>query len=295
MKKNILDVEVSCFRNYQTPHSPKSITLDKWLISNKYSNEVNRIRNTKCKKERNSLKSLLPAITPSGMFTYRSSDQLVRHSGFLQVDIDFSDNLHISNYDSLKQELIKIENFAYLGLSVSGNGYWGLVPISQPEKHSAHFDALVKIFKKLGIKIDASCRDFCRLRGYSSDDSHYLNYNAKPFTELVEKNKPPLRRTIKSFSNDSNQSFNYCLNEIQRLGIDISSGDYKTWYDIGCALANEFGDRGEQYFVIISNQYKGKQSIRPERQFKHCLKSKNGFSIGTFFYHCKISNILYKP
>ena len=294
MKKNILDIEVSCFKNYLTPNNPKKITLRKWLESSKYRDQVLEIRNTENKESRNKLKSLLPAITPSGLFSYRSAKSLVSHSGFLQIDIDFSDNSHITNYRDLKEELMNIENFAYVGLSVSGNGYWGLIPILYPDKHKAHFDALHKGFINLGIKIDSSCRDVCRLRGYSIDDSPYFNFDAKPFSDVVDLCPIKKRNTFSNFRNDSNSPFLYCINKIQELGIDISNGDYKIWYEIGCSIVSEYGERGLEYFTIISNQYQGEQSITPDSQYKYCLRNQNGFGIGTFFYYCKVNGISYK-
>ena len=35
---------------------------------------------------------------------------------------------------------------AYCGLSVSGKGFWGLIPIANPDKHRLHFTALKEAF-----------------------------------------------------------------------------------------------------------------------------------------------------
>ena len=294
MKKNILDIEVSCFANYQTANNPQKVTLQKWLKSKKYQDKIIELRASNTKERRNILKSQLPAITTSGLFSYRSAKDLIKHSGFLQVDIDFEDNIHISNYDKLKEQLINIENFAYIGLSASGKGYWGLIPILYPEKHKAHFDALKQVFTNLGIKIDSSCRDVCRLRGYSIDNSSYFNYHAKPFSKVVQTVYSTRRNKTNNFFNQSNDSFLNCINTIQRMNIDISNGEYQSWFEIGCAIANEYSVEGLEYFIAVSNQYHGKQSIDPKTQYSNCMRSTNSYGIGTFYYYCKLQGITFK-
>ena len=142
-QKSILDIDVSIFENYKTI-DPKKVNLLIWLNSRKYAKEVEKIRSTKDEKEKKHLKSKLPAITPSGLFSKRSSKGLLKHSSFIQFDIDFKDNIHIKNYSNLKNQISKIKEVAFCGLSVSGNGYWGLIPISEPTKHQQHFFHLLQ-------------------------------------------------------------------------------------------------------------------------------------------------------
>ncbi|MDY6915799.1 MAG: BT4734/BF3469 family protein [Candidatus Cloacimonadota bacterium] len=294
---SILNIEISCFKDCLTPSEPVNINLLQWLTSKKHAAKVEQIRNIANKKERNELKKKLPAITPSGLFSYRKADSLIKHSGFMQIDIDFADNTHITNYNNLKTELSKIKNIAYLGLSVSGTGYWGLIPIAHPEKHAEHFEALSKQLKQYGLIIDQSCKDVSRLRIYSYDDEAYFNHEAEPF-KIIE---TPSRKTDNAINqkiitkkrNDNINLFDYCINEIKTKGIDICPG-YAEWFAVGCALANEFGETGRNYFHIISNQYLGKHTINPDKQYNDCLKHSYSYDIATFFYYCDQSNIKYK-
>ncbi len=177
--ESILSVTVSCFANYSTRNNPRDVNLLAWLKSSKYANEVEAIRQELDKQRRNKFKSALPAITPSGRFTERKEGGLVAHSGFIQFDIDLKENLHIKNYKDLKNEIAKIPNVAYCGLSVSGSGYWGLVPIAFPEKHKEHFQFMCNWFKKHGIIIDPAPSNVASLRGYSYDPNAYFNHNAE--------------------------------------------------------------------------------------------------------------------
>jgi len=183
---SILNIEISCFADYDTPANPKKVNLLAWLQSDKYRKEVELIRTTKEKTDRNELKAQLPAITPSGLFTYRAEKNMIKHSGFIQFDIDEKGNEALTNYMELKNHICNIPNVAYCGLSVSGKGFWGLIPIAQPEKHKLHFKALEQAFKKHKITIDPSCKDVSRLRGYSYDPDGYFNHNATLFTSIYE-------------------------------------------------------------------------------------------------------------
>ena len=119
--KSILDIEISCFANYSIPSDPKTVNLLTWLNSTKHRENVDLIRSLDDKKERDSLKAKLPCITPSGLFTYRNQKNLVKHSGFIQIDIDLAGgNIGISNWHQLKDEISKLPQIAYFGLSASG-------------------------------------------------------------------------------------------------------------------------------------------------------------------------------
>ena len=50
------------------------------------------------------------------------------------IDIDAKDNLHILDFAACRNDLAKIKNIMYAGLSVSGNGVFALIPIRYPEK-----------------------------------------------------------------------------------------------------------------------------------------------------------------
>jgi len=190
--KSILNIEVSCFANYDTPENPKSVNLLTWLQSNKYCLKVEKIRSIEDKQERDSIKAKLPAITPSGVFTYRSIKSLVRHSGFIQFDIDLKGNEAIRNFNDLKEEISKIKNVAYCGLSVSGKGCWGLIPISNPDKHYLHFTAMRAVFQRLNIAIDPAPKSVASLRGYSYDPNAYYNHSALVFEKYYC--PPPLQQ-----------------------------------------------------------------------------------------------------
>jgi hypothetical protein len=193
--KSILDKKVSCFKNYNSPNSPKEVNLLVWLNSLKFKGQVQLVRELTDKNEKKKVKSNLPCITPSGLFSYRSERNLIQHSGLIQIDIDPSaNNLNISNWDELKKEISKITNIAYLGDSVSGNGYWGLIPIAEPKYHKQFFDVIYEKFDSFGIELDKLPKNIASLRGYSVDENAFFNHQAKPLTNY--KKVYPVNRLV---------------------------------------------------------------------------------------------------
>ncbi len=112
MNNNILNINVSCFENCSST-IPRNINLLTWLTSEMRRDKVEQIRNIQDEDLQKVIKVSLPAITPSGVFSSRSEKDLIEHSGFLAFDIDLKDNLHITNFHNLKEQLSNIPNIAY--------------------------------------------------------------------------------------------------------------------------------------------------------------------------------------
>ncbi|MVM36460.1 hypothetical protein GO730_00360 [Spirosoma sp. HMF3257] len=223
--KSILSVEVSCFANYRTPDNPRTVNLLTWLTSEKYRKQVESVRAIEDKKQRDRIKATLPAISPSGLFSRREESALIRHSGLICLDIDLKGNESISNYSQLKEQLCRIKNVAYCGQSVSGTGYFVLIPIVHPKQHGSQFRALREIFqKKYGVRIDDT-PDVSRLRGYSYDSDGYFNHEATPFGGLYT--PPPLipvRRDKFVYNNKSDDFSDIALRRCIRVIEDAPDG-----------------------------------------------------------------------
>lgn len=208
LKNTIFDVEVSAFKNcYDTESNPVNLAL--WLTSNKYEIKQNEIRTITDKKERDKIKTQLPAISPSALLVNRDKDlnnaeKLISYSGFMQIDIDFKDNVHLSDFNVLLDKLPLIQNIAYCGQSISGAGYFCLVPVSNPEKLEFHFLIFNELMNDIfNIKLDKSKgSNITDLRIYSYTKNAYFNINAIPFNQLW-KPKPIINKNIAYKSNTS--------------------------------------------------------------------------------------------
>ena len=176
-KKSVLNLEVSYFKNIKSV-DPITVNLLNILENCEHKSLVEKLRNSNDDFEKAKIKRSIGCISPSGIFSHRNINFLVKHSGLIVFDIDLKDNLHISNYSELREEISKISNVAYVALSVSGKGYWGLIPISDAKKHKLFFKEIEKVFKSYGIVIDPSGSDVTRLRILSYDPSAYFNHNA---------------------------------------------------------------------------------------------------------------------
>jgi len=212
LNKSVLNVEVSCFKNYWEEKNPRNVNLLSWLTSTKYKDKVDAIRAIDDKAKRGEIKATLPAITPSGLFKTRETkvpleEKLIKHSGLIQIDVD---HLSEGDLDILKKELQKLKNIAYLAKSVSGRGLWGLIPIPpDPASHKAYFDKLFETFgNRYGITLDNKPKNVASLRGYSYDTEAYFNHSAIPF--LIK--KEPIPKQVTTVSNK----------EIDSLGLEDS-------------------------------------------------------------------------
>ncbi len=295
VKKSILDTEVSMFNNYRDA-APKTINLLQWLQDDKHKEKVERIRAIEDKAERDKIKATLPCITVSGVFSTRAIAGLVKHSGLICIDIDYKDNLQVENYGDLKQILSTAPFVAYCGMSVSGTGYFVVVPIKYPGKHDMQFEALHRMYERLGVNIDISGKDVSRLRGYSWDSAAYINHEASPYGKVYE--EPQLvklsfnsTKYARRSGNDTRTWVEKYITALSAKGIDITEG-YKQWLRLGFAFATEFGEAGRQYFHDVSRNYSGYKPGAADKQYTHCLNSRgHGVTIKTFFYLCKAQGV----
>ena len=249
---------------------------------------IQELRSTTDPNRKKQIKLSLPQATISGVFApSRSAENLVRHSGLICVDIDKMDNLHISNFDTLIPDVLRhIDEVAYVAHSVSGNGYFVIIPLKYPTYHKAQFEKLVRVFADMEINIDRACGDVCRLRCQSYDIHQYINMNAKPFTGIYQEPKP----IQPSFNYDYNgidtedKVANLCR-EINQQHIDLT-GTYDDWVKIGAALSS-LGENGRHWFHICSSQNGGYNAIECDHKFDNLLRSNRRIGIGTFFHYCK--------
>lgn len=288
---SVLNVNVSCFESY-AGKTPKTVNLLTWLNANKYAKEVQALRMLKEKATRDQIKASLPAITVSGLFNpSRKAENLVKHSGLICIDIDAKGNEHITNFSALKQELFKIENVAYAGLSASGNGFFLIIPITYPNQHQAHFKSIEKDLARYGLNIDPAPKNVASLRGYSWDSEALFRHDAKPYFRYFKPLLPKVRKTskiaklnaVKPPVKDTKSQVEQAIQRLTQNRTDIT-GSEPTWFRIACAFANEFGEWGRDYFHQVSQFHPEYDACKTDRKFDHALKGQFlQIGIGTFF------------
>lgn len=194
-RRNVLDVSVNFFASVRDTQ-PTEANLYNLLTSDKYRGRVERVRSESDPDKRKRLKGELPAYTVAGMFPDGKADPALYHSGLICIDLDAKDNTHLEDFDRFGDFARQIPYIAYCGRSVSGKGFFCIIPISDPMKHREHFDALVNEFACCvdgpgpGIVVDRSGSDVTRKRFVSYDPAAYLNPYAKVYTKTKDPERP---------------------------------------------------------------------------------------------------------
>ncbi len=220
--RNILNQSVSFFRNAFATKHPQQVDLWTYLqgsqdnrpfqvpdwcfgqnrIPAKYYGDFQKARGRPLKQlvkgfqQRTSqkgktdklqeFKKLFPAIAVSGQFIRRANDALIQHSGLIALDFD-----NVDDMKTIRSEIEALDFVAYVGLSISGTGFYVIIPIPKHEDNQGHhqsYFALEKYFwDNFQLKTDKSCKDVARLRFYSVDKKPFFNPEALIFNELLER------------------------------------------------------------------------------------------------------------
>lgn len=299
MKDSILNVEVSWIPDYFQKDKIGNVNLLDWLLMDTYKDKIDWIRQMTNKSLRDKEKAKLPAIMPAGTFSRADSAHLIKASGFMQFDIDYKDNQHISNFMNLKDEISKLENIAYCGLSASGKGFWGLIPIKHPDKIKEHFIIVKETFSKYGIVLDNKPKNIVSLRGYSYDENAFFNHHAKQLEKYYEKSQTYIKGTKTSINKEHPINEQYvleCIEKIEAAEIDITAikHGYDDWFSIGCNFACTFGEKGREYFHRVSVFHPQYSHEKTQQQYNRCLNYVDDKqSLDTFFNRCASVQITY--
>lgn len=295
MLRNLNEKNISFYNLVTSKSKSKDISIFEFIeiIRNgSYQSEIDKIRVAN-EEDRKRLKSKLPAVTLSGLFSNsHKADQLIKHSGFIQIDID-----HIADVKALKNILYN-DPYTFCGFdSPTGTGLKLIVKIEpKAEHHKNCFLELEKYYKaKYNIQIDRACKDICRLCFISFDKDLFLNENAEQFNcnsknhsfELQPETSSNSRLKCKHdyFFNSSN--FEEFVSEIEKQKIEIVH-NYEEWRNLAFAISNEYGIHGLDYFARISSLCYNYEQEKIEDQFYKFLKDNNGtIEIKTVFAMAK--------
>lgn len=281
-----MKIKVSVFKGFKNKIPIKEVSLKEWLLSDTFKDAANKIRQTTDNKQRKFVKSNMLCITPSGIFSTRNSNGLIKHSGFICIDIDGKDNPHIKDWQECKNALKDCKYIYYCGFSAGGNGIYILFKIATPENHKEHFLSIADFFIAYNLIVDTKCKDICRLRTGSYDASPIFNENS-----LIYEDKKIIQPIKRIFINNkgSNSTSKHVWNLIKIIckeKIDITD-DYGDWYSIGQSLASHFGESGREMYHQISS-ISVKYNIKNcNTQYNICLNNCTNFTIGTFLFLCK--------
>src|SRR5690606_17391421 len=110
------------------------------------------VRAEKDKEKIRELKQKIPGVTISGTFEKRRDSEIIKHSGFMAIDID---DLHDSVEDV--KYILSQDKYIYAAFSsVSGRGICAIIKV-EPEKHRRAYDSFSDyLLNNYKIDVDAS-------------------------------------------------------------------------------------------------------------------------------------------
>lgn len=256
---NALNAPISFFDNCRDADNPNNkgtflAVVTSGKLAKKYGPLLEKIRATNDPKQRKAWKEQLPGFTPSGIFSHRGNISLIQHSGLISFDLDSKQNpfLKAATVEAVKREIAKLPEVAFCGISASGTGLWGVIPIAHPDKHGEHFKALEAAFAGMGYIIDPACKEVARFRFWSYDPAPYINHYATPFTGLP---KPvlipayaPRFQAGPSPDDLPAQAVEYLIKN--RVTLECT---YDSFRGIAFACKHHWGEDGKGYALEILN------------------------------------------
>lgn len=286
--KEISEKEISLYRNH-SEHKPigkiqiKTL-FDKIKHSNNYKTmngqciNIQTIREIYRKyghqsNEYKNIKSYIPCVTPSGVFTYADNNSLISPSNLLVLDIDDLYNIDI---EEVKRNIFSLPYVYSVSSSLSGNGLWVIIPIDPLKDREKVFDSINQCMRLMGIKVD-KLKDIARLRYIScdsnplikSDDTDIVIYDKELDLDLfsLTNNRPSDRDIIKRalyksqgtpFTDplDNDELCYYAAKyAIENCNITCSSTDnnMNIWLSHLCTLST-LGYRGYELALTLSRQ-----------------------------------------
>ncbi|QGH73382.1 MAG: virulence associated protein E [Podoviridae sp. cty5g4] len=261
------------------------------IKSNEYKIVIERIRNEPDKIKRDALKkTLLSAVTVSGVFDERRASGLKKHSGFICLDFD---GVFGRKIEQIKEKLQADKNIYGYFVSASGKGIAVIVKID-PLRHTESFLALEKyFFEEYGLVADTGCKDICRLRFFSYDPNAYINLQSNIFDKFPKADKKPKKHYIDVPA--TNTDIGRIVSQAIQKSIDITDGSYAEWQRLAASLAT-LGEAGRDYFHALSQFHPKYDKYQTDRKFSNFLETATGnITIGTFFYFAKRAGLDTNP
>ena len=280
--------KVSVFLNVKEVNNPSSIELDDFLVMTKdgtWEDAVTRVRVEKSKDRRDEMKRALPTVTMSGEFSSRNEQGMIKHSGYICMDLDDVDDIEKT------QQLLENDRYVYaIWVSTSGNGLRVML-IIDPKKHRESFYGICQYFhERYQIICDPNGVSLSKPYVVSWDPNLYINQSQEiPIFKKYIKETPI--KKINDFVH-TDGDFEMVLNQITSRGIIICE-DYNDWLKVCFAISEHFGERGRNYFHEVSRQHPKYDFRDTEKQYTACLKARGTTkaNISTFYYLAKINNV----
>lgn len=228
-----------------------------------------------------SLKSDLQCYTPAALLESKASGNVkeIKRTGIMQLDFDHEE---IKDYDieELKRAVFDLPFIGYCGLSCSGDGFYALAMIAEPDKLKEYAEHLFIVLAELGVNPDNS-------KGKKVENLRYISYDAnmlvREFPEplrITKFRKKPLAKkdtaypsiSFKAF--DGNGYLKKGLNELQTVQVG------NRWHTVQ-KVAFTLGGYGQKDYLDAVNQAINNNPAFAGQEEKYLLCAKDQFYAGT--------------
>lgn len=145
------------------------------IKSNEYKQNTENLRQFSNKEQARKYKAEnFDYVTFSGIFSKRSDNNLLKHSGLITIDFD-----HISDIETLKEKLLADEYFdtEMFFISPSGDGLKWIIAIDLTKgSHQLYFKAIAAyMLKTYQLEVDKSGKDISRACFLPYDSEVFIN------------------------------------------------------------------------------------------------------------------------
>lgn len=276
----ITDFMVSIFKHSRETVPERNLSIEAFfdgIKNGQWQDEVLNYRAGRIDKKN------LHAVTSSGIFKERKSNALIQHSGIICMDVDDKDQISTINIQDFDNDQYV---YAY-HKSASGRGGYAVYFKIDSDRHQDAFLGLEHyLFTNYSIVVDKSCKDISRLRFVSYDPDLYINIKSRVFKKYLKKTE----QKIKAYNPIVVKSdFDEMVNQASTMNLFDSYDDY---IKLAFALANEFGDEGEQYFhALCKSSSKYDEQKASQHYNKICKRNNTGVTISTVYYKFKEAGI----
>ena len=225
------------------------------------------LKNEPEKAKRSELKTHIPAYTLSAYYKggRKVSENLIHHTGLFVADIDTGENQHISDWSELRDAIFNAWPQVVLScLSASGKGLFVVIALegATPENHIKFFNVFDIAFRKIGIKIDQSCKDVGRFRFLSFDPNLKYRVSPKEFSLPPEPQIKPMQpqkytRTLKG----AYDPFAHAVNAANKRWGDFTDGNKHNWINTCTYVLKQNGVPKNEREIFITNNFLDKFNI----------------------------------
>ena len=209
----------------------------------------------------------------------RKEDKIEAYNSLIVLDFD-----NLEDVTRAKQDLAQLPYIWYIGLSVSGEGIFAIVPVDTDDwrDHKHYFEALSREMKDIGYTVDGACSDETRLRFISIDEHSYLNESCDIYC-LPEDDPEELQEDFQTHDIPDETRLEMYVEEWERKKIPLD--DYDEWLTLGMSLSG-LGDAGRAAFHRIS-AFSGKyDAAATDKKFDELARNTRAIGPGSFFYRC---------